>query len=67
MSDISQRINSYEELQFQFDDEEELKKKSIENYLYYTYNIRAIPYFSNYTNIKPIIKKSEEKKDKCVL
>jgi hypothetical protein len=67
MSDISKLIHSYEELQFHFDDEEELKKKTIENYLYYTYKIRPIPYFSNYINIKPVKKICEEKKDDCVL
>ncbi len=57
MSDISKLIHSYEELQFHFDDEEELKKRTIENYLYYTYKKKPVPYFQNFMNKKPIIKK----------
>ncbi len=67
MSDITKLIDSYEELQFHFDDEEELKKKSIENYLYYTFKKKPLLFFQNFTNKKPIIKICEEKKDDCVL
>ncbi len=56
MSDITKLIDSYEELQFHFDDEEELKKKSIENYLYYTFKKKPLLFFQNFTNKKPIIK-----------
>ncbi len=37
--------NKAEELQFHFDDEEELKKREIQNYLYNTYKIIPISYF----------------------
>ncbi len=48
MSDITKLIDSYEELQFHFDDEEELKKKSIENYLYYTFKKKTATFFSKF-------------------